>query len=85
MKCHCPLKHWGRGFEYHSRHECLSAFLLFVLFCVGSGLATGLITYPSSRTDCLSIYLSISGSTALYWALAGFFSFLIVYTVDRTP
>jgi hypothetical protein len=34
-KCLRPLKHWGRGFEFHSRHGCSS---VFVLPCVGSGL-----------------------------------------------
>jgi hypothetical protein len=23
-----PLEHWGRGFEFHSRHGCLCAFVL---------------------------------------------------------
>jgi hypothetical protein len=31
-----PLENWGRGFECHSRHGCLCAFVL----CVGSGLVT---------------------------------------------
>jgi hypothetical protein len=35
------LEHWDRGFESHSRHGCLCAFILFVLSCIGSGLATG--------------------------------------------
>jgi hypothetical protein len=38
--CLRPLKHWDRGFEFLSRHGCLSGF---VLSCVGSGLATRLI------------------------------------------
>jgi hypothetical protein len=29
-----PLEHWDRWFEYHSRHGCLCAFILFVLSCV---------------------------------------------------
>jgi hypothetical protein len=41
MKCLRPLEHWDCGFVSHSRHGCLSAFILFVLSCVGSGLATG--------------------------------------------
>jgi hypothetical protein len=36
-----PLGHWGCGFESHARHGCLCAFILFVLSCVGSGLASG--------------------------------------------
>jgi hypothetical protein len=27
----------------------------------------------------------INGSTALFWALAALFSFIIIYTVGRTP
>jgi hypothetical protein len=41
MNCLRPLEHWDRGFESHSRHGCLSAFILFALSCVGNGLATG--------------------------------------------
>jgi hypothetical protein len=36
MKCLRPLEHWDRGFESHSRHG-----RLFILFVLGSGLATG--------------------------------------------
>jgi hypothetical protein len=32
-----PLEHWDRGFESHSRHGCLYAFIL----CLGRDLATG--------------------------------------------
>jgi hypothetical protein len=28
MNCLRSLKHWGRGFETHSRHGCLCAFIL---------------------------------------------------------
>jgi hypothetical protein len=37
------LKLWDRGFEYHSRHGCLSVrlFCVNVVLCVGSGLAMG--------------------------------------------
>jgi hypothetical protein len=47
MKSLRTLEQWGRGFEFHSRLECLFAFIrclrcsVFALFCVGSGLATG--------------------------------------------
>jgi hypothetical protein len=34
MNCLHPLEHWNRGFESHSRHECLFAFILFVFFRV---------------------------------------------------
>jgi hypothetical protein len=36
-------EHWDRGFESHSRRGYLSALFLFMLSCVGSSLATGLI------------------------------------------
>jgi hypothetical protein len=29
MNCLRPLKHWDRGFESHSRHECLYCMRLF--------------------------------------------------------
>jgi hypothetical protein len=52
MKFLRPLKHWDDEFESHSSHDgCLSAFLLFVLSRVGSGLATGLLTCPRSPTN----------------------------------
>jgi hypothetical protein len=35
-----PAQQSDRGFESHSRHGCLSTFILFVLSCVGIGLAT---------------------------------------------
>jgi hypothetical protein len=43
MKRLRPLEHWGRGFEYHSGHGCLCAFILCLCcrVCVGSSLATG--------------------------------------------
>jgi hypothetical protein len=37
-----PLGCWGRGFESHSGHGCVSV----VLSCVGRGLCDGLITRP---------------------------------------
>jgi hypothetical protein len=37
MNCLRSLKRWNHGFESHSRHGCLCAFIL----CVGSGLPTG--------------------------------------------
>jgi hypothetical protein len=37
MKRLRPLEHWNRGFESHSRHGCLCAFILFLLFCVWVG------------------------------------------------
>jgi hypothetical protein len=42
MKCLRSLEHWDRGFESHSRHGCLSLFIL-CLCCpvLGSGLVTG--------------------------------------------
>jgi hypothetical protein len=41
MNCPRPLEHWNCGFESHSRHGCLCAFILFVLSCAGSDLAKG--------------------------------------------
>jgi hypothetical protein len=35
--------------------------------------------------NIISIYLSICGSTAVFWTLAAFFSFLIFYTDSRIP
>jgi hypothetical protein len=35
------LECWDRGFESHSSHGCLSTFILFVLYCVGRGIASG--------------------------------------------
>jgi hypothetical protein len=35
MNCIRTLEYWDRGFECHSRHGCLCAFILFVLSCVG--------------------------------------------------
>jgi hypothetical protein len=40
MKCLRPLKYWDHVFKSNSRHACLSAFILLVLFCVGSDLVT---------------------------------------------
>jgi hypothetical protein len=37
MNCLSSLEIWDRGFESHSRHGCLCAYIL----CVVSGLATG--------------------------------------------
>jgi hypothetical protein len=48
-----PAQTLDHGFEPRFRHGCLSAFLLFVLSYVGSGLATRLITRPRSPTDRL--------------------------------
>jgi hypothetical protein len=44
MNCLHSLDHWGRGFESHSRHECLYFVPLFcvcVVLCVGRGFSTG--------------------------------------------
>jgi hypothetical protein len=38
MNCLRPLERWDSGFESQSRYGCLFVFILFVL---GSGLATG--------------------------------------------
>jgi hypothetical protein len=59
----CGLRHelsslsrsWDRGFESQSKHGCLCVRLscVCVVLCVGSGLATGLITRPRSPTVCV--------------------------------
>jgi hypothetical protein len=36
MNCILSLKCWEHGFESHSRHGCLCALILFVLFCVSA-------------------------------------------------
>jgi hypothetical protein len=36
-----PLEHRVRGFEPHSRHECVSAFFCIVLSCVERSLEIG--------------------------------------------
>jgi hypothetical protein len=42
MNCLRTLERWDHGFESHSGHRCLCAFILrFVLSCVSSGHATG--------------------------------------------
>jgi hypothetical protein len=41
MNCPRSLEHWNRGFEPHSRHGCLCAFILCLCCSVcSSGLAT---------------------------------------------
>jgi hypothetical protein len=78
----------------------------FVLSCVGSGLATGLISRPRSPTDCVydeqtikqksSFIIDRSGLKLLLFifsmnlqvlllGLGQIFSFLILYTIGRTP
>jgi hypothetical protein len=47
MNCLHSPERWDRGFESHSRHECMC-----VLSCVGSVLCVGLISRPRSPTDC---------------------------------
>jgi hypothetical protein len=43
MNCLRSLERWDRWFESHSSHKCLCVRLLrlYVVLCVGSGLATG--------------------------------------------
>jgi hypothetical protein len=57
MKRFRPLKHWDHGFESRSMHESLSAFILFVLFCVDWGLETG---WSPVQGILLSIFFSMS-------------------------
>ena len=37
-----PLHCWDRGFEFHCGHEYF--FLMFIVYCVGSGLCYELMT-----------------------------------------
>jgi hypothetical protein len=47
------FKHWGRGFESHTRHECLCAQFRCVVLYVGSA-ALRWADHPSkSPIDCL--------------------------------
>jgi hypothetical protein len=41
-KCFRPLEYWDLGFESHSRDGYLRLFSVFVLSCIGIGLAMGL-------------------------------------------
>jgi hypothetical protein len=54
MKCLRPLKHCDREFESHSRHGCLSAFILFLqLSCVWSPVQEILrIVYKIQSSKC---------------------------------
>jgi hypothetical protein len=42
-KARTVFERWDRGFESHSRHGCLCVrlFSVYVVLCLGSGLATG--------------------------------------------
>jgi hypothetical protein len=62
---------------------CVRLFCVRVL-CVGSGLATGW-SPVQGVLPTLYYYYYYYGSTALCWALAAYFSFLILHTVGRTP
>jgi hypothetical protein len=54
---------WDRGIESHLRQRCLG-FPVFVLPCVGRGLATRLIPRPKSPINCKihSLQLILNGS-----------------------
>jgi hypothetical protein len=43
MNCLSSLERWDRGFESHSSCgcPCMRLFCVYVVLCVGSGLATG--------------------------------------------
>jgi hypothetical protein len=51
MNCLRSLERWDRGFESHSRHGCLCAFIL----CVGRGLATGWSPSKESYRLCIGL------------------------------
>jgi hypothetical protein len=51
-----PLERLDRGFECHSRHGCLCAFILRLFCCVCSWLpCDGLIPRPRSHNECVYI------------------------------
>jgi hypothetical protein len=51
-----PLEHWDCGFKSHSRHECLSAFILCLCCSVcRCRPSDGPIPRPRSPTDCILI------------------------------
>jgi hypothetical protein len=54
--CLLPLKHWGRGFESYSRHECLFAFTL-CLCCSVQVAALRRADHPSKESYGLSMRL----------------------------
>jgi hypothetical protein len=51
-----PFEHWDHGFESQSKHGCLCAFILFVLFCVYVA-ALRLADHPSKDSYRLCIRL----------------------------
>jgi hypothetical protein len=51
-----PLVYWDRGFESHSRHVCMSAFL-FMLSCVGRGLEMGRSPAQGVPSRCLNGFM----------------------------
>jgi hypothetical protein len=54
MNCLCSPKHWDRGFESHSRHGCLCAFILCLCCPVCRWRpCEWLIPRPRSPTDCV--------------------------------
>jgi hypothetical protein len=69
--CLCSFEWWDRGFESHSRHECLCMRLicLCVILCVGSGLAT---RWSPSRESYLLhkyVYENEESSRAQQWVI----------------
>ena len=50
--CLQPLDYWDRGFESRWEYDCLS--LVFVVYCVGSGLCVELITHSD---ESYQVYL----------------------------
>jgi hypothetical protein len=62
MNCLRSLEYWGRAFEAHSRHGCLSSFIL----CVGSDLATGWSPVQESYRLCIAVVLNLCETAAWY-------------------
>jgi hypothetical protein len=56
MNCLRSLERWDRGFESHSKHECLCEFILCSCCSVcRQRPCDGLISSPRSPTDCVQI------------------------------
>jgi hypothetical protein len=56
MNCLRPLKHWDRGFESHSGHGSLCAFILCLCYPVyRKWPCGGLISRPRSPTDWIRL------------------------------
>jgi hypothetical protein len=56
LAIYCQLEHWGRDFESHLRHGiCLRLFCVYIVLCVGSGLAMGWCPVEVSYRLCIGL------------------------------